>query len=343
MAQHKQSQENSNAVRLTVCVIGRNEGHHLRACAESLCQLEALGISFETLFIDSASTDETSEIAAYNFDKVLCLAPSPHLNAGAARNVGTQHAMGDWVLYMDGDMELSPEVLTAVEDLISSGRLDEGLCGFTENVYPDGGRDLIRFRGNREGVNCHMFGGAVLLPRLKVLEAGNWSCALYAYEEAELYSRILRLGVNVVWCDRRLVIHKTPRIALGRKLIGYVLPYRSFLGKKFYGAGQVTRLTLRNGNFCDFARLKPQAYLMLASVLFAIFAVPWLQGWAALMPVAIFCVNALQLGVRGAISYTCWLSQMAFGFWKLHPDFRPTIESIRTRCELTEVSKGPVT
>jgi glycosyltransferase involved in cell wall biosynthesis len=342
MEQHKHPQLASNPLQLSVCVIGRNEGKHLPACAESLRKLDVLGISYETLFIDSASTDGSSDIAVKDFDNVLCLAPSTNLNAGAARHIGSLQARGDWILYMDGDMELAPEILTAIDDLIGSGRLDDGLCGFTENVYPDGGRDLIRFRGNREGANCRIFGGAVLLPRLKVLEAGNWSCALYAYEEAELYSRLLRLGVDVVWYDRRMVVHKTPRIPSWRKLFGYTIPYRSILGKKFYGVGQVTRLTLRNGNFFCFARLMPEAYLMLGSELIAIFIVPWLYWQAALVPAVVFGVNALRLALRSAISYTFWLPQLVFGVWRLHPDFRPTIEQVCGRYDLTEVTRNRV-
>lgn len=340
MKQKIVSQEATYTLQLSVCVIGRNEGRHLPACIASLRQLDALQINYETIFVDSASTDDSVVMAQRGFDKVLCLAPSALLNAGAARHVGTRHAKGDWVLYMDGDMELAPAILTAIDDLIRSGRLDEGLCGFTENVYPDGGRDLIHFRGNREGANCHMFGGAVLLPRRKVLEAGNWSCALYAYEESELYSRLLRRGVNVIWYDRRMVEHKTPEVSLIHKLLGAIVPYRSYLGKKFYGAGQVTLLTLRNGNFRDFASLKPEAYLMLASVLVAIAAAPWLSWAAGFVPILTFCVITLRQDVRCAVNYTCWLLQLAFGVWRLHPDFHPTVDQIRMRSELAAIERG---
>ena len=325
------SQDATNTMQLSVCVIGRNEGQHLPACIKSLRQLAALEIDYETIFVDSASTDNSPLIAQSGFDQVLCLAQSPFLNAGAARNVGTQHAKGDWVLYLDGDMELAPEILADIGELIRSGQTDDGLCGFTENIYPDGSRDLNHFRGNFEGSNCRMFGGAVLLPRLKVLEAGNWSCSLYAYEESELYSRLLRCGVNVRWYDHRMVEHKTPTVSLNRKLWGGIVPIRSYLGKKFYGAGQVTRLTLRNGNFRDFLFLKPDAYLMLASVLVAIAAAPWLSWTAGLLPMLTFVVFTLRQGIRSAVNYCCWIVQLAFGFWRLNPEYHPTVDQILIR------------
>jgi glycosyltransferase involved in cell wall biosynthesis len=339
MQQKLISQDVTNTIQLSVCVIGRNEGNHLPACISSLRRLAALEIGYETIFVDSASTDDSPIIAQSGFDQVLCLAQSPFLNAGAARHVATQYAKGNWVLYLDGDMELAPEILPAIDNLISSGRTDDGLCGFTENVYPDGSRDLIRFRGNKEGTKCRMFGGAVLLPRLKVLEAGNWSCALYAYEESELYSRLLRCGVNVLWYDHRMVEHKTPAVSLNRKFWGAIIPFRSYLGKKFYGAGQVTRFTLRNGNFRDFVRLKPDAYLMLASVFVAIAAAPWLSWTAGLVPSLTFLVFTLRQGIRCAVNYTCWLVQLAFGFWRLNPDYHPTVDQILTRKELVAINR----
>lgn len=338
MQQKSISQDASHAIQLSVCVIGRNEGHHLPKCITSLHQLETLKIAYETIFVDSASTDDSQIIAQSGFDYVLRLNQSPFLNAGAARHVGTQHAKGDWILYLDGDMELAPEILPAIDDLIRSRRTDHGLCGFTENLYPDGSRDLIYFRGNRAGSNCRMFGGAVLLPRLKVLEAGNWSCALYAYEESELYSRLLRRGVNVLWCDNRMVAHKTPSVSLSRKILGAIVPYRSYLGKKFYGAGQVTRLTLLNGNFGDFVRLKPDAYLMLVSILVAIAAVPWLSWIAGLLPALTFIVFTLRQGIRSAVNYVCWIVQMAFGLWRLNSGYHPAVDQILIKKNLVAVN-----
>lgn len=332
------SQDDFHAIQLSVCVIGRNEGHHLPKCIRSLHQLEKSNIVYETIFVDSASTDDSSVIAQSGFDYVLQLIHSPFLNAGAARHVGTQHAKGDWVLYLDGDMELAPEIMPNIEDLIRSRRTDCGLCGFTENFYPDGSHDLIYFRGNRPGSNCRMFGGAVLLPRLKVLEAGNWSTVLYAYEESELYSRLLRHGVNVLWCDQKMVLHKTPRISISRKVLGAVIPYRSYLGKKFYGAGQVTRLTLCNGNFGDFVRLKPDAYLMLASIIVAVAAAPWLSWFAGIFPALTIIVFSLRQGIRSAVNYICWLVQMAFGLWRLNPRYNPAVDQVLVRKNLVPLN-----
>ncbi|MEQ1579263.1 MAG: glycosyltransferase family A protein [Steroidobacteraceae bacterium] len=312
-------------------MIGRNEARHLPACLESLRQLVSLGIETETIFVDSASKDGSTEIARGGFDKVIRLEESPFLNAGVARNVGTHHATGRWVLYLDGDMELAPEILEAIKTLVRSGPRNHGLCGLTENVYPDGGRDLIRFRGNRHGEACRMFGGTVLLPRRHVLDCGNWPTALFAYEESELYSRLIRTDCRVVWHECRMVLHKAPRVSIARKLWGSMLPYRSFLGKKYYGAGQVTLLTLRRGHFRDFARLKPDGYVMIASILIAALLAPWLSWSAIVVPSLAFLRNTFVLGPRGAVNSLCWIPQVMLGMRKLKEGFQPRIESYYSR------------
>lgn len=319
------------AVQLSICVIGRNEGRHLAACAQSLEQLAALGIDYETVFVDSASTDDSVAIAQAHFGKVICLTASKFLNAGAARHVGTNHCSGTWILYMDGDMELCAESLPVIEELIRSGREHAGLCAYTENVFPDGTRNLIEFKGNVPGKPCRMIGGTSILPRSDVIAVGNWACTLFAYEESELYSRLLAHGVEVSWQPCRLVEHKTPKVPTLRKLVGVVVPYRSYLGKKFYGAGQVTQLTLRNGNFRDFARLKPDAYLMSASLVAAGAGAPVLGWYALAFPSAAFVANCVRSGLRGAINNACWQSQLVCGLGRLESGFTPVIEQVLTR------------
>lgn len=314
-----------HGVQLSVCVIGRNEGPHLARAAASLRQLDALGLRWESLFVDSASTDGSVLEARRVFDIVVALGADRRLNAGAARYVGTLHARGQWILYLDGDMELAPEIVPAIDALIQAGSAAAGLSGTTENYYPDGTHEPICYHGNVDGEDCRLFGGAVLLPRQLVLDAGNWSCGLFAYEESELYARLLRRGARVRWHEARLALHHTPRFDARRKLVGSLWPRGSHLGKKFFGAGQVTRLTMGEGHFVSFARLKWEPYLMLGSVLAGLAAWPWLGWRAVFVPVAGLAFNTVRLGLRGAANYACWLSQVPFGWFELDRSFRPLV------------------
>jgi glycosyltransferase involved in cell wall biosynthesis len=301
-------------IHLSVCVIGRNEAKNLPACIESFKLLRTTDLLYETIFVDSSSTDDSVAVAEQGFDKIVCLPESPHLNAGLARHLGTLQAKGIWTLYLDGDMELAADILPAIRALVTSNLSTQGLCGFTQNFYPDGSSDVIRFAGNIDGSPCKIFGGAVLLPTAQVLKSGNWACELYAYEEMELYSRLLKNDVKVIWSAQRMVIHHTPKVSTFKKLSGSVLPFRSFLGKKFYGAGQATAYSLVHGNIGLFIKLKPDPYMMIASFWMSLISLSWVSWSWIVIPSVSFLITLRRLGLKGAVNATCWLVQVPVGF-----------------------------
>lgn len=310
---------------LSVCLIGRNEGRHLAQAAASLALLSEAGIAFESIYVDSASSDGSAHIANALFDSVIVLAAHPALNAGAARHVGTVHARGDWVLYLDGDMELLADMVAPIARLVGGGDLLQGLCGYTVNHFDNGSIGRIEYRGNREGQPCHGFGGAVLLPRAAVLDAGNWPLPLFSYEEADLHARLDR-RVQVLWHARDFVKHKTAHISDASKLSGQFWPRGSYLGKKFYGPGQVTRLALAEGHFLHFARRRPWGYVPIAGLAAALAALPLSPGAAAAVMAATLALT-LARGARGALVAFSWLPQVALGWFRLDRDFVPQVQA----------------
>lgn len=312
---------------LTVCVIGRNESRHLAAGAASLAFLAAAGIRFESIYVDSASSDDSVRLARELFDTVIVLGPHPSLNAGAARHVGTGAARGDWVLYLDGDMELLEDMIAPIAALVRGGDLHQGLCGYTVNHFSNGERSRIVYAGNKDGEPCRGFGGAVLLPRAALLAAGNWPLALFSYEEAELHSRLEQTRVRVIWHERDFVKHTTPWVSNLTKLTGLMWPVSSYLGKKFYGPGQVTRLTLAHGNFLQFARIRPWGYLIIAALAASLLALPFTRLGALIFPTVALAM-ILARGLKFFLVHCAWIPQVGLGLHKLDCSFAPRIDSI---------------
>lgn len=315
----------ADRVDLTVCVIGRNEAANLPACAASLGMLGAAGLRVETIFVDSASMDGSAELARRHFDVVLELAASNQLNAGAARAVGTTEATGRWMLYLDGDMRMRAEFMPPLLDLVAGATAAQGLAGQTRNVYPDGSTDLMLLFGNRHGLPCKAFGGAVMLRRDVVLAAGNWAPNLFSNEESELYSRLLQLPARVLWTEAPMVDHVTPKHAPAHKLRGSLLPWGSHLGKKFFGAGQVTRRACLHGHLLSFVRLKPLQYTMAAALLLSAIGLLVSPGLAPWPTVLVFLWITAVRGPKFAVNCLCWTSQTLFGLSRLDPDFKPTL------------------
>lgn len=85
---------------LTISLIVKNEGNHLKRCLDSLNSLRE-NIQCELIITDTGSTDNTVEIAESYADKVLHFTWNDDF--AAARNFGLEQANGKWFLFIDAD------------------------------------------------------------------------------------------------------------------------------------------------------------------------------------------------------------------------------------------------
>jgi glycosyltransferase involved in cell wall biosynthesis len=92
--------------RLTVTLITRDEEKNLPRALASLGDL-----ADEILVVDSGSTDHTCEIARQRGARVLERAWT---NYSDQKNFAALHAAHDWILNLDADEELSPELQTSL-------------------------------------------------------------------------------------------------------------------------------------------------------------------------------------------------------------------------------------
>src|SRR5450759_661746 len=94
-----------NSPLVSVIITTRNE----EAVIEKLLQSVRTQTypSVEIILVDNNSSDHTCDIAHSYVDKLLIKGPE----RSAQRNHGVQEASGDYVLILDADMELSPNVV----------------------------------------------------------------------------------------------------------------------------------------------------------------------------------------------------------------------------------------
>lgn len=88
--------------RLTATIITLNEEHNLPRALASLQD-----IADEIVVVDSGSIDRTCEVARQHRALVLSRAWSGY---GDQKNFAAEHATNDWILSIDADEELSPEL-----------------------------------------------------------------------------------------------------------------------------------------------------------------------------------------------------------------------------------------
>lgn len=88
--------------RLTATIITYNEELNLERALRSLADLPD-----EILVVDSGSTDRTCEIAGRYGARLIV---RPLTNLGDQKNFAAQHATHEWILSVDADEELSPQL-----------------------------------------------------------------------------------------------------------------------------------------------------------------------------------------------------------------------------------------
>jgi glycosyltransferase involved in cell wall biosynthesis len=99
-------------VRISVIVLTHNEEHNLPACLESL-----RGLDCEVFVVDSGSTDRTVGIAKAAGAEVV---QHPFEHYGAQRNWAQENLLisGEWVLHLDADERLTPELVTEIRRVL---------------------------------------------------------------------------------------------------------------------------------------------------------------------------------------------------------------------------------
>ncbi|MEM8710497.1 MAG: glycosyltransferase family 2 protein [Planctomycetota bacterium] len=91
----------SGPVKLSLCMIAKNEERFLAECLRSV-----RGIAAESIVVDTGSTDRTRQIAAEAGARVLEFPWCDDF--AAARNVGLEAATGSHILVLDADERLAP-------------------------------------------------------------------------------------------------------------------------------------------------------------------------------------------------------------------------------------------
>src|SRR6266853_2928168 len=93
-------------IELSIVLISKNQAWNIARLIESVLQATSSIAMVEILLVDSASTDETVQVASRFPITILRLRPGHRLSPAAGRYIGYKRTRGDFVLFLDGDMEL---------------------------------------------------------------------------------------------------------------------------------------------------------------------------------------------------------------------------------------------
>jgi glycosyltransferase involved in cell wall biosynthesis len=172
--------------------------------------------AIELIVVDNWSDDGTWELARPLADRALRHGPE----RGEQRNLGIAEARGEWVLWLDADMELAPSTVErALEAALATGAVGVFL---PETTVGSGFWTRCRMLERR----CYHGEPRIEAPRLLrrqwLRDAGGFASPA-GTEDADLRNRLLAEGARLAWADT-LVAHDEGRIGLrqvGRKRFYY--------------------------------------------------------------------------------------------------------------------------
>jgi hypothetical protein len=191
---------------VSVVVPTRNAGRTIETCLRSV--RAQTWPALELIVVDNGSTDATWAVAERLADLALRGGPE----RSAQRNLGIDHAAGEWLCYVDADMELGPEVVErAVRAGTAAGAV--GVAIPEESVGP-GFWTRCRTLERR----CLRDEPELLWPRLVrtgyLRDTGGFAPWLTGTEDAELHRRMLAHGARIALADG-LILHHEGRLTLG--------------------------------------------------------------------------------------------------------------------------------
>lgn len=281
---------------LSVVVIGRNESVNLPRLAASVERLKKVSdFPIQTIFVDSASEDDSVAVARKLFDEVFELIASPDLCASGGRHLGTLAAKYEWVLYLDGDMELCDEFIAVMPGLVKTPTTAIGFIGRYIHCFNDGTAAVQVFSNTRlDRGPAFRFGGGVMLKREPVIAVGNWERSIYGEEELYLYARLGKGRTVVEYLALPMIRHYDDAKTRWQLFKRLVYPGGG-LGHVFYGFGQVIRASWMHGSFRWLVRLSPEPFIFWIVLLL-------LSGGLILAP-SIWTVGACLAALMAALAW----------------------------------------
>lgn len=159
-------------MKLSIIVPVYNVAPYLRKCVDSLLAQDIT--DYEIILVDDGSPDECPQICDDYAEKYTNIKAIHQENAGLseARNTGTRAAQGEYIMYVDSDDYLEPNVLGALMEQVEREQLDvlrfryqnvresgEAFAPYKDmtnyNDYSSTSTDGLTFLNERMGTQCY--------------------------------------------------------------------------------------------------------------------------------------------------------------------------------------------
>jgi glycosyltransferase involved in cell wall biosynthesis len=201
-----------------VVAIGRNEGERLRLCLASV-----VGRGMTVVYVDSASTDGSVELARSMGAQVVELDMSLPFSAARARNAGFERLVEvapgvKFVQFVDGDCEVVSSWIERAAAELSARPEAAVVCGRRRERFPEASvynrlADLEWDTPVGEAKSC---GGDAMMRVDAFRGVGGFDPSVAAGEEPELCQRLRGKGHKVLRVDAEMTLHDSAMLHFGQ-------------------------------------------------------------------------------------------------------------------------------
>lgn len=192
---------------ISFIVIGYNEAASLKTCLTSIRHAELGNMSFEVIYVDGGSRDQSRLIAeTVGADKLL--GDEKRRRASENRNLGLQHARGEFVQFLDGDMSLAPDWPKAAIDFLRETPGAAAVCGNLKETDPSLWFQALQIDWQQSSGKVAACGGAAMWRRDILQKAGGFPEFVTYGEEPYLCWWVRnKLGLKIFFLNQLMAFH----------------------------------------------------------------------------------------------------------------------------------------
>ena len=214
---------NSGRLKVSIIIPTHERCESVKRALRALSNQTFPNDAYEVIISIDGSKDCTSEMVN-NFKSQFALISiwKPNSGRASARNTGIRIAKGDILIFIDDDMEPSPDFIEAHYSYHKTG--SKNFVIGAAPIFCDENSTLLEkymARGFNSFLdNClanpnykirldDIYGGNFSIRRDLLLEAGEFdeSFKLYGYEDTELAYRLIKKGIKVIYSSKAVCIN----------------------------------------------------------------------------------------------------------------------------------------
>ncbi|VVP91475.1 hypothetical protein PS918_03278 [Pseudomonas fluorescens] len=294
--------------RISIVIPMFNEAPHItRTLIAAQHAADSAGIECELIVVDNGSTDQGPQIARQFGAQVLDM---PGLLIGALRNRGAAVATGDWLAFIDADIEMPEDWITLLLKIQTAVQVD--ILGLDLHTPAEAPWYASAWQRRMLRPSVETVQSVRWLPSANLLMRHHWFDKVGGFnenlrtgEDKDFTLRLCSAGARLLSVNQSVALHW-----------GYEGSWREWMGKEFWRQGSHLQLLRSHGlnlRLLRFPMLSMAAWVLDIAAMFALIHGQWPL---ALLLLLMTSLPALVLSLRQSLKHRD--AGLTLQLWGLH-------------------------